>query len=165
MVINRYEEGSIRNTIASTKSFRPGHAGLVGPPLVLTIVFCFTLIMTHPKQFMDSQATGTNGNKSSLNDNSGSTSKLSPSDSSKTSSSKPSAPAGQPAPAAGPGSGSPAAGSAPGAVPALPANAGGVSAPTAPSLQNAGQNTGNLPLGGVVDTLDNTVDRTVHGLF
>ena len=30
------------------KSVRMGHPGLVGLPLVLTVVFCFALVMTHP---------------------------------------------------------------------------------------------------------------------
>lgn len=157
MVINRYEEGPIRNTIATTKFFRPGHAGLIGPPLVLTIVFCFALIMTHPQQFMASPVDSNNTKQTTLSNHSASKDQLSPAANSKPK---------QPAPAATPPALAPPAGDTNGGTQnAAPPAVSGVSAPTAPLLQNAGQNQGGLPLDGVINSVIEPVAPTIKNLL
>lgn len=51
------------------KPIRPGHLRLVGPPLVLIIVFCFALVLAHPQQAEDASAR-TSGITASGNGNS-----------------------------------------------------------------------------------------------
>lgn len=62
-----------------TRPIRPGHAGLVGTPLVLVMIFCFALVMTQSHEATDAKTDmSTSGSKkTSLSDQSKTRSKLS----------------------------------------------------------------------------------------
>ncbi len=70
----------------TTRQFHPGHTGVVGLPILLTVIFCFALVMVHPQKTEDSSI-GTSSNvtsgKSSISSKSQTQSKLSPKPSSK----------------------------------------------------------------------------------
>lgn len=84
--------------LGTTGHFRPGHTGLVGLPIIFTVMFCFALVLIRPEAGQDSSVKTTNVNKSEpsiKNDVSKDRSKLSPAQPSKTDTgtSKPDAPA------------------------------------------------------------------------